>query len=342
MITGEKRTEKEYRALDMLSASDLRLFSNNRRDFYKQKILKEEKIEEYNRSMMIGSLVHLLLLEPEEFDNRYMMSSCDSPPTANMLLFTESLFRHSVEHMDEEGKVNMDFKDLAELAYIDSGYKTPMATVLLNFNKKGESYYQELMEAKIRGVQVVCMDDINIATKIVEGVKSDPFVGEYFTDTDFCELKAEGFMVEGIEMKGMLDKLSINHVEKTIQLLDLKVVFDNQNFYREYYKKKQAYIQGYIYHTALLSGKLDLGFEYDNYEILPPIFIAVDSGCFYAPLQYKMSVEDLDRAYEGWEEKGYKYLGVRDILKDIRWSKENNIWNIGKEAYENRGIVELK
>lgn len=345
-MTGEKRklTELEYRELDLLSSSDLRQFVKDRQQFYKEKILGEKKEEEYNRASLIGSLVHCILLEPQEFDNKYFMSICSSPPTGLMLSFVESLYKHSVESFNEKGEVTEDFEVLTEKAYNDSGFKITKAKVLENFSKENKktgecpkTYYDQLMLAKSKGLEVVCVDDINIAEKIVKQIQEDEFVGPIFAEDSDNEVKVEGFEVNGLKMKAMIDKIVVNHKARTIQIYDLKVVYDPLEFKKEYWLKKTGYIQGFIYWKALMSGKLDLGFEYDDYEILPPKYIVAHSGCFYNPLIYSMTIDDLDLAYYGFQENSFMYPGVKEITEDIKWALETNNWKISKKDWENLG-----
>lgn len=354
-MTGEKkevRSEKEYRALDLLSASDLRSFSIDRLKFYKEKILGEKREEEYNKSILIGNLGHCLLLEPEKFDDKFFMSICSTPPTGMLLAFTEALYKHTVLSMDERGVVTEEMSVLVDRAYEDSGFKITKEAVLKKFtepNKKSgetaEQYYEQLREAKTKNLEVACTDDINIAEKAIQLIRSDEFVGPIFEDSEdeqsFNEQQIEGFKIGDLEMKAMLDKIKVNHKTKTIQIYDLKFVYDVINFKREYWLKKQAYIQGYVYWKALMSRVLDLGFDYSEYEILPPIFVVAHSGCFYRPLQYRMSVGDLEKAEYGFTENDRDYRGVAEIIDDIIWCQENQIWNISKTHYGDRGIVNL-
>jgi len=345
MIEGNKigveLTEKDYRALPMLSSSDLRQFITDRKKFYKEKVLGEKREEEYNKSILIGSICHCLLLEPDNFDSKYLLSTCETPPTGMVLTFTESLYRQTIASMDEEGNVTADFGDMLQTAHAESGFKISLEAAVKKFNETGLDYYKQLVAAKSQGLEIVCLDDINIATKIVKIVKEDPFVGGYFTNTDYCELKAEGFLVEEVEMKMMADKIIVDREHETLQLVDPKIVFDNQNFYREYFLKKRADIQAYIYYEGLKSGKIDLGFDYSKYLVLPPIFIAVDSGCYYAPVQYKMTLKGLKNAYEGFVENGREYKGVKEIMEELNWAKETGNWKITKKIFDNKGIVDL-
>lgn len=344
MIEGVKKkeyTEKEYRAIDMLSASDLRLFNTDRKKFFKRHVLREKQEEEYNKSILIGSIVHCLLLEPEAFDDRYMLSICENPPTGMVLPFTESLYRQTVASMDDEGNILVDIEEMLRNAYVEAGFKISFEAAVKKFNETGKEYYEQLIRAKAEGKEIVCMDDTNIANRIVEMVKGDEFVGKYFQDIEHCELKAEGFLVDGIEMKCMIDKVIPDHEVMTLQPIDPKIVFDNQNFFREYYLKKQAHIQAYVYYMGLKSGKIDLGFDYSDYTILPPIFVAIDSGCYYKPVQYRVTEEGLKKAYEGFVENGKEYRGVKETLEELVWAKDTGNWTISKRAYDNQGVINI-
>lgn len=354
-MTGEKlqvKTEAEYRKVPMLSASDLRQFSTDRKAFFQEKILGEKKEEEYNKAILIGNLVHCLLLEPQEFDKKFYMSICEKPPTGMLLAFTEALYRHTVASLDEQGIVTEEFDVLSDKAYVDSEFKISKEAVLKNFttaNKKTgeipENYYKQLLEARLQGLEVACVDDITIAEKVVKQVREDEFAGKIFEeDPDiqcFNEQKIEGFEIFGLEMKAMLDRIVVNHKSKIIQIYDLKVVYDPINFEREYWLKKAAYIQAYIYYYALRSGVVDLGFSYDGYIMVAPIFLCAHSGCFYKPLQYEMDHKGLGVAEKGFTKNDRYYPGVQEIIEDIKFAQKTGNWTISKEDYKNLGIRKI-
>ena len=47
-------------------------------------------------------------------------------------------------------------------------------------------------------------------------------------------------------------------------------------------------------------------------------------------------------AYLGFEHKSRKYPGVKEIISDLKFSKENDKWNISKKNYENGGFCNIK
>ena len=109
MITGKLKTEKEYRAVQMDSSSSLKEFSVNRRKYYKKYILSENVEEEDSKASVMGRIVETLLLEPEEFDNRFYMSTCLSAPTGLMLAFVEALYKNTSTFTNEMGEVTKSF-----------------------------------------------------------------------------------------------------------------------------------------------------------------------------------------------------------------------------------------
>jgi hypothetical protein len=50
----------------------------------------------------------------------------------------------------------------------------------------------------------------------------------------------------------------------------------------------------------------------------------------------------MDDAYNGFEHKGRKYPGVKDLIVDLKWAIENDIWNISRKNNETGGVVTLK
>ena len=167
MIKG--RTEKEYRAVNMDSSSSLKEFSVDRRKYYKKYILGENTEEKDTQAALMGRVVETLLMEPEEFDNRFYMSSLVSAPTGLMLEFVEALYKYTVEATDEEGNVTRSFEDISREAYVASGFKIKYDAVINKFiGSDAEIFYNEIRQVRSKGLSVVTADDASMAEKIVE------------------------------------------------------------------------------------------------------------------------------------------------------------------------------
>jgi len=349
MIQGVSKTEAEYRAVQMDSSSSLKEFSLDRRKYYKKYVLGEDVTEKDNQASNMGRIVETLLMEAEEFDNRFYLSSLASPPTGLMLEFVEALYKHTTEATDEFGNVSREFKDIVQDAYVDSGFKIKLEAVLAKFEgSDAEIYYKEIREIRAKGLTVITTQDVANAEKIVAELRSNQFTSEIVNLVNSSQwtvknqFQIEGYEVDGIKLKSMLDKMIVDHDRRTILIYDLKCTWSVENFLEEYYLYRRAYIQAYLYWRAVLSLTEDKENELYGYEVAFPKFIVCDSTNYYAPLVYVVNHMDMADAYEGFEHKGRKYPGVKQIIQDLKWAKENDVWNISRENYSNSGRVAIR
>jgi len=155
------------------------------------------------------------------------------------------------------------------------------------------------------------------------------------------QFQVEGYEFDGLQFKSMMDLFVIDHLKKTIQVYDLKVVWAVENFYDEYYLYRRAYMQAYLYYMAAIHYRSEINSEVSDYTVLPPKFIVSDSANYYNPLIYQMTEKDLIEAYDGFEYKGRNYPGVKETIEDLKWALDMNIWNISRKNYQSNGLVFL-
>jgi hypothetical protein len=349
MITGNKKTEKTYRAIEMNSSSSLKEFSLDRKKYYKKYILSEAVEDKDTQAATTGRIVETLLLEPEEFDNRFYMSSCATAPTGLMLAFVDALYTHTANATDEEGKITRSFEDLAKDAYTDSGFKIKFDAVLSKFQgSDAEIFYNEMRIVRGKGLTVITTEDVTNAEKIVEELRNNPITAGIVNLVDsrrwqiFNQFQVEGYEIDGMKFKSMMDKVIVDHDDKTIQVYDLKCVWAVENFYEEYYLYRRAYIQAFLYHRALLYTEDAFPFDHNDYEILYPKFIVCDSTNYMSPLVYVLDDDDMEDAYRGFAHKHRQYPGVKEIIADLKWAIENDRWNISRKNHISEGRVKLR
>lgn len=346
MIVDDIKTEAEYRAIPLDSYSSLKEFSTDRRKYVKKYINGEKVEEKENTYAVMGNLVDCLLLEPEEFDNRYYMSSCLDAPTGLMLEFVEALYRVS-----SKGNAVSDssFSDVLDEAYLQSGFKISKEAVLKKFiGSNAEIYFREIREVRSKKLTVITPQDITNAEKVVSELKTGEFTKDIInrtTDSRYTvinQLKISDYTVDELALKSMLDKVIIDNAKKTVQIYDLKCVWAVETFYKEYYLYRRTYIQAYLYKKAveyLISNESSPCY---GYTVNNPMFIVVDSINYYKPLIYSVSDKDMEDAYNGFSYEGKDYPGVGEIIDNLKWAQDNGIWTISKRNYESKGIVKLK
>lgn len=346
MIQGETKTEAQYRAIYLDSSSSLKDFSMDRKKYHKKYILNQVVEDEESKAATTGRLVETLLMEPHLFDEKFHISTCMSTPTAMMLDFVEALYKYTVEATTEDGMVTRSFEDMCKDAYADAGFKITLDAVLKKFiGSEAEIYYKEIREVRSKKLTVVTTKEIENAEKIVLELRTNPTTAEIVNLVDDAQysvhnqLQVEGYEVFGHMFKSMMDKVIVDHKAKTVQVYDLKCTWSVENFYSEYYLYRRAYIQGFLYHKAAETWASEMG--YGDYEILLPRFIVCDSTNYMNPLVYTMTQDSMDNALNGFEHNGRQYPGVAQLIDDLKWTLDNDVWNISRENHINNGIVNL-
>ena len=348
MIKGAVKTEAVYRAVLLDSSSSLKDFSMDRKKYFRKYILGEDVEDKDTQAATTGRVVETLLLEPEQFDNRFFMSSCIEAPSALMLAFVNALYKFTKEATDDDGNVTRTFEEISKDAYAESGFKIKYDAVISKFiGSDAEVYYNEMRTVKSRGLTVVTAEDVNNAEKIVEELRNNPVTKDVVNLVNskrysvYNQLQVEGYEIDGVQFKSMMDKVVVDHEAKTVQVYDLKCTWSVENFLEEYYLYRRAYIQALLYYKAALHFMNNTE-EIRGYRVESPRFIVCDSTNYYNPLIYTLSDKDLEDAYNGFTHKNREYTGVATLIKDLKWALENNIWNISRENSINNGLVNIK
>jgi hypothetical protein len=339
-------TEKEYRAFPAHSSSSIKDFYSDKRKYYKRHILKEPYKEKPNAAANMGILVETLLMEEERFDELFHMSSLVSTPGGMLGDFIYFL----AEIVAKEGeKSDFDFKEATQAAYDKSGYKTKIETVLKKLDlPENQIFYNERLQIERYNLTLITTQDVENAEKIIKGLRESKSIGPIVnlkSGTEFTvinQFKISGFQIEGLDFKGMLDKVIINHVKKTVSIYDLKCVWSVETFYKDYYLYRYAYIQAYVYYMAVLHLTETPSHEFYGYHVEFPAFIVCDSINYHDPLLYTMTQRDIIDAKEGFTYKYNTYKGVKELLTELKWHIENDIWTMSYNAFKNNGVLNIK
>ena len=347
MIKGTVKTEASYRAIMMDSSSSLKEFSQDRKKYYRKYVLGEKVEDDDSKAATMGRLVETKLMEPELFDEKFYLSTCQSVPTGLMLDFVEALYKHMKEATNESGEITREFGDVAQDAYKDSGFKITYDAVMKKFiDSEAEAYFDEIMLVRSKGMTVVSINDVTNCENIVTELRTNPFTASIVNQDKtsrydvYNQLQVENYQVHGHKFKSMMDKVIVDHHTQTIQIYDLKCTWSVEGFYKEYYLYRRAYIQAFLYWHAGHFHFQDLVDQ--GYKVKYPSFIVCDSTNYFSPLIYTLDTEDMENARDGFNLKGYIYPGVLETIDNLKWAIENDTWNISRNNYLNGGIVNIK
>lgn len=364
MIKGKQKEQNvyldkptvDYRKLDALNQSMLKVFDSDPIRFFEEFKMGKKRKDKKSTSLSIGDLVDFFLLEcrgdQQEFENRFDEKFAlfnGTKGTGQVFTLVDHLFAITEGCLDEENRITVSFeerfKDAFARTQADGKYKgKTIEKVMEDFNENGLDYFQTCLNSI--GRTVVDISLVDKAKTVANNILTDPFTRELFYQNDDIEVFTH-FPIEWkykvgegkfITCKSEIDRLEINHTKKTIQVDDLKTTYDNESF--DYmYIKNSYYLQNTFYGMAVtwwaLQEKLD-------YKVLPMRFIVGDTSANNRrPLIYTTTQKDFNNGWVGFMLRGNKYRGVKELVTDIVWAEDNDMWTCSKEAYDKQGQLPL-
>lgn len=357
MITGRQlvqiqRVEKNYRELDALNCSMIKMFDTDPVKFFEQFKLGKTKKDIKSTALIIGDLVDFYLLEcradDQSFEDRVEEKFAlykEVKPKGQVGDLADKVIEVTKEQIQENGTLPTSFETrFAEaLRRVQDDGKYKNATVdkaLANFTDKALDYFKFCMDNMDKTiVDISLLDKSRTVAKIL---KNDEFTKDVFQEHEDIELYPK-FIIEwkykDISCKSEIDLLIIDHKHKIISPKDLKTTYDNENF--EYgYLKYRYDLQAAFYHLAVEWWKKEEGLE--KYKVEPMEFIVGDTSYNNRrPVRFPLSQKDLDAALNGYSLYGKQYKGIIPLIEEILWADSNNIWDASKELIENKGILKL-
>lgn len=354
-----KKKELDYRALGALNYSMVRLFDTDPVRFFEQFKLGWKRKNKTTASLVMGDVVDFYILDcrgdESEFDHRYdekfALFDGTVKKTSQSIMLADVLFDITQDNLNQDGEVMLSFgtrfkEALQKMQALGKFGGKDEEKALEEFNKNGLAYF----EARLDNIGKTIVDHsiIEKSKQIAKSILADSFTKEVFEDGEdveyFPKFPIEWVYVSKdgrkIECKSEIDILKINHQEKKIYLKDLKTTYDNENF--EYsYLKHGYYLQAGFYYMAVkyFAEQEDM----EDYHIVPMEFIVGDtSSNNRRPIKYKTSLKDLQMSLTGFSIRGTEYKGVNQIIEEINWAEDNDIWNCSREVFENEGKIKIK
>lgn len=284
-------------------------------------------------SLKLGSAIDTLLTTPELFKERYIIYQ-GYAPKGQIGMFCDALTSmcNAPEDCDKYYKS----------AYDSVGFKRKSDT-LEKVIERFEPYkkYFEYMIAK-QDKTVLTLDQASKIALIVEELTEGRYTKEIVTTkTDenkivFNQLELK-YTIGGIEVKGALDRVIVDHRSKRIYPYDFKSSYNVEDFKNSYIKYRY-YRQGSFYSHLLSYWAKENGW---NYIIEPFTFIVCSTtgGKHYL---YRMSTDDIIAAEQGGMIGDVDVKGWDTILNEISYMTEKDLWEYPYEVLTNNGVILLK
>jgi hypothetical protein len=196
--------------------------------FYKDYILEDREVKT-DKHLIEGKLIHLLILQPEEFKNKFMLMPSKMPSDAlckvlkNISLYTD------------ENKLSLVKNDiiLNALSAMDlyQSFKDDDKRIAKVLTTECEDYY--LFCKNNNGKDIIDNDILTKCTDSVEIIKNNKSIMNLLSDktTDFemdnLEIFNEKYLTCSLTnfdfgLHGSIDRYVINHDTKEVKIIDIK------------------------------------------------------------------------------------------------------------------------
>jgi|TARA_B110000879_G_C11140690_1_gene500172 hypothetical protein len=229
--------------------------------FYKDYIL-QDKEHRTDKHLIAGKLIHLLLLQPEEFDNQFVLMPSKMPSDSlrkvlkNITLYTDAVMLGSVQD-------DLILDSLKEVGLYQS-LKDEDKRVAKVRSLECEEYFAF---AATSDKDVVDQETFTKCTESVELIKNNKDVFALLKDepTDFemdnLEVFNEAFLDCTLEnysfgLKGVVDRYTIDHNTKTVKIIDLKTTGKTIADFPETVQFYKYWLQAAVY-MVLVTKNLD-------------------------------------------------------------------------------------
>ena len=148
------------------------------------------------------------------------------------------------------------------------------------------------------------------------------------------------FNYKGFNLRGLLDKLTIDHTNKKVYMEDIKTGVPKNLEFMESFIKYRYYLQECVYSLAFehICKEMNL----IGYKLMPFKFIYISRSENF-PLVYEVSEKWHNAALNGFIIAGkYKYRGLNQLIDDIYYHWKNKEFTLPKEIIEQNGSLILK
>lgn len=292
---------------------------------YLHKMLTNPPEEESTAAMKKGTMIHMYLLQPEEFFDNYEVKTITKPKSENQKKFCE-LLANSVELEP----------NLALLSAYKGAYSTTGQTNDLVLSKAKEmastfkSYITHLKEqdSKI----VISKYDMAMLENIRDNVENHKLAKELLNPKE-GETHHEfhiNWKLEDVKCKSLLDSIHFNYEAKICTIVDLKTTVHIGCF--EESMKEYDYLRQLCFYQEAAKWYIQNELEMDPMDWMFEIYIiAIDT------------VNDNEiRVFRFYPSQIRSRLQtILNVLQCIRWHEETGNWDHHKEYYDGDGSETL-
>jgi hypothetical protein len=285
--------------------------------------LREEKTASY---LVNGKLIHNLLLEPEKFDQQFIVSPI-TLPGESVRKVLDRVFNHAKElwRNGDERKTLKEFENAVLDVLKDINLHQSLSTDQQRIDKiitpESTKYWDFLIE--LEGKTLIDRETYDYCKNAVDMMKADPellnLLGINTTEFDNKEVFNElEFMLDNPNknygLKGIIDNLVIDHDIKKITINDVKTTSKDLKDFKESVEFYSYWLQAVIY-IIFVSFKYQHLIANGNYQ-LEFNFVVIDK--MFQVYPFKVS----EATMNGW------LLRYTEVMEQAEWHYDNKDYTL--------------
>ena len=310
-ISYSEELEQFYKSDFYFSYSSINKLLYSPSAFYKHYILNQRE-DVVDAHLVAGKVLHCLILEPEKFDEEFIVIPSNLPKDNNKLLVDE-VFKVYQSQPDTDLTL-ADFPEtiISVLAGINlhQSLKTDESRIAKMVTEQNSQYF-EFLKVK-QNKTIVDQATLDIAKESAELLKNHEVVRELMQLNKEKDEKIKVFNEEGVQLrsskykfgfKGILDNVVMDYNTKTLFINDLKTTGKAIQDFPDSVQYYKYWIQAVMYKQLSLSKYLKDLPDWAEWNIVIT-FIVIDRNNLIYPFQ--VSSETL----KVWEEDFKEVLNV--------------------------------
>lgn len=285
-----------------------------------------------SNAVFMGALVDDLLLDKESFKTKYFIFN-GKKPTATLGKLADIIINNYNKLPSKSNILN-----LISANSLWKGIKNEDILIGYITSKEFTSYIKAQYKSKTQ--TLLTTEQLAKGQEIADILLTH----EYSKDILINNLENHNqfkfnFKYKGIKFRGIIDKLLIDHKNKTIQIIDLKTGQGGVLEFPTSYLKWRYYLQEALYQKSVsyIEKKLKL----KGYTLLPFKFLYI-STYEKIPSVYVIDNKWHEAALKGFKTtSGWVYKGLDELIDEVKWHYKNNVFHLPREVYENNGLIRL-
>jgi hypothetical protein len=333
--------EVEYRQLPGVNQSSLKKILVSPQSYLQAVKSQAEPDDDKEDHFVFGGVLDVMLVgNKEEFDRQYVKIPDDTKCSDTIKSIISTVYNSVTV---EEKLPLSNYSDTILSVAREQGYQdkykddTLIATVI----KQGEDYFKLL--SKIAGKTPVTETDYAKAVSCKMALIADKFTNPYVKagkEIEFLNRFVIQFEYEGVNIKGELDRVIINHKQKTVTPLDFKSTGKSVYTFKYDFFKYRYDFQAAVYRQGLFNDERIKTLLEEGYTITPFVFVVVEKDLKNNPMVFVVSPEvESIGLVGGVTSEGKELEGFTQAMQRYKYHEENNLWDYPAEYYLNEGYL---